>query len=109
MYLGDSIYNVIVNKMWYLLKGYIHLKVWKHDWYQSEVKSLSCFRLRDPIDGSLPGSFFHGILQARIVEWGALPFSRGSSQPRDQTCVSGISCKWILYHQATWETVYLFF
>ena len=37
-----------------------------------------------------PGSFVHGIPQARILEWAAIPFSRGSSQPRDQTCVSGI-------------------
>ena len=33
----------------------------------------------------------HGILQARILEWVAFPFSRGSSQPRDQTQVSGIA------------------
>ena len=36
-----------------------------------------------PMDWSLPGSSVHGILQARILEWGAMPFSRGSSQPRD--------------------------
>ena len=36
----------------------------------------------------LPGSSFHGILQAVILEWIAIPFSRGSSQPRDQTQVS---------------------
>ena len=36
------------------------------------------------MDCSLPGSSVHGILQARIVEWVAIPFSRGSSQPRDQ-------------------------
>ena len=35
-----------------------------------------------------PGSSVHGILQARIVEWVAISFSRGSSQPRDWTCVS---------------------
>jgi len=34
---------------------------------------------------------FHGILQARILEWIAFPFSRGSSQPRDQTQVSCIA------------------
>ena len=36
-----------------------------------------------PIDCSQPGSSVHGILQARILEWVAVPFSRGSSQPRD--------------------------
>ena len=37
---------------------------------------------------SPPGSSVHGILQARILEWVAIPFSRGSSPPRDQTQVS---------------------
>ena len=45
----------------------------------------------------LPGSFVHGILQARILEWVAIPFSRGSSQPRDQTQVSHIG-RQILYY-----------
>ena len=46
-------------------------------------------------------SSVHGILQARILEWVAIPSSRGSSQPRDQTQVSYVSCtgKRILYHQ----------
>ena len=52
------------------------------------------------MDYSLPGSSVHGILQARILEWVAMPSSRGSSQPRDWTHVSYISCigRWILYH-----------
>ena len=48
----------------------------------------SCLTLCDPMDGSPPGSSVHGILQARILEWVAMPSSRGSSQPRDQTQVS---------------------
>ena len=44
----------------------------------------------------------HGILQARILAWLAIPSCRGSSQPRDQTHVSCISRK-ILYHWVTWE------
>jgi len=40
---------------------------------------------------SPPGSSVHGILQARILEWVAIPFSRGSSRPRDQTPVSCIA------------------
>ena len=44
-----------------------------------------CSTLCDPMDCSPPGSSAHGILQARILEWVAIPFSRGSSQPRDQT------------------------
>ena len=44
--------------------------------------------LCDPMDCSPPGSSVHGILQARILEWVAIPFSLGSSQPRDRTQVS---------------------
>ena len=48
------------------------------------VQSLSCVQLfRNPMDCSPPGSSVHGILQARILEWVAISFSRGSSQPRD--------------------------
>ena len=47
-----------------------------------------CLTLCDPTDCSPPGSSVHGILQARILQWVAIPFSRGSSQPRDQTQVS---------------------
>ena len=42
-----------------------------------------CLTLCDPMDCSLLGSSVHGILQNRILEWVAIPFSRGSSQPRD--------------------------
>ena len=42
-----------------------------------------CWTLRDPMDCNPPGSSVHGILQARVLEWAAIPsFSRGSSQPR---------------------------
>ena len=51
----------------------------------------SCPTLFDPMDYSLPGSCIHGLLQARILEWVAMPFSRGSSWPRDWTHVSHIS------------------
>ena len=94
----------------------------------SEV-AQSCPTLCDPMDCSLPGSSIHGILQARVQEWVAISFSRGSSQPRDRTrvsCIPGrrfnrwatkgspygfpnpgikpecpVSCigRWILYHQ----------
>ena len=50
---------------------------------------------------SLSGSPVHGISQARIPEWVAISFSRGSSWPRDQTCISCVSC--ILYLLATGE------
>ena len=51
----------------------------------------SCPTLR-PMDCSPPGSSVYGILQARILEWVAMPSSRGSSQPRNRTSVSCSSC-----------------
>ena len=44
----------------------------------------------DPMDCSLPGSFVHGILQVRVLEWVAIPFSRGSSRPRNRTVISAL-------------------
>ena len=59
---------------------------------ESEV-TQSCPTLCDPMDGSLPGSAVHGIFQARILEWAAISFSRGSSQSRDRTRVAYIADK----------------
>ena len=64
-------------------------------WARTNLKvsvAQSCPALCDPVDCSLPGSPVHGILQARVVERVAIPFSRESSQPRDQTHVSCSSC-----------------
>ena len=66
---------------------------------------LNCFScvqiLRNPMDCRLPGSSVHGILQAKILEWVAVPSSRGPSRPRDRTCVSWVFCigRWVLYHE----------
>ena len=57
---------------------------------KSEV-AQSCPTFCDPMECSLPGSSLHGILQARILEWVAISFSRGSSQLRDRTWVSCIA------------------
>ena len=57
---------------------------------ESDV-AQSCLTLSDPMDWSPPSSSVHGILQARILEWAAISFSRGSSRPRDQTQVSRIA------------------
>ena len=63
----------------------------------------SCLTLRPHAltINSPPGSSVHGVLQARILKWVAISFSRGSSQPRDGTWVSCVSCSgmWVLYHQ----------
>ena len=64
------------------------------DLFHPSVKVLvawSCLTLCDAMDCSPPDSKVHGILQARILEWVAFPFFRGSSQPRDQTQVSCIT------------------
>ena len=60
----------------------------------------SCPILCSSMNCTLPGSSVHGILQARILEWVAMPSSRGSSQPKDQTCICYISYigRQILYH-----------
>ena len=50
--------------------------------------SQSCLTLCDLMDCSPPGSSVHGILQASVLEWVAIPFSRGSSQLRDRNWVS---------------------
>ena len=55
----------------------------------------SCLIVCDPMDCSPLGSSVHGILQARILEWVAIPFSRGSSQPRDLTPVSHIGDRFV--------------
>ena len=55
---------------------------------RAHLVAQSCPTLYDPRDCSLPGSSICGILQARILEWLAKPFSRESSQPRDRTQVS---------------------
>ena len=51
----------------------------------------SCVTLCYPVSCSLPGSSVHWVLQARILEWVAIPISRKSSRPRDQTQVSPIA------------------
>ena len=63
------------------------------------AKSLQlCLPLCNPMDCSPPGSSVHGILQAGILQWVAIPSSRGSSWPRDQTHISYVSCigRWVL-------------
>ena len=62
----------------------------------NEVAQL-CLTLCDPVDCSPQRSSVHGIFQARVLEWVAISFSRGSSQPRDRTQVSHTVSK-TLYH-----------
>ena len=57
----------------------------------SVLLAQSCPTLCDPMDYSPPGSSVHGILQARTLKWVAIPFSRGSSRPKNQTQVSHVA------------------
>ena len=61
----------------------------------------SYLTLCNPMDRSPPGSSAHGTLQARILEQVAISSSRESSLPKDQTCISYVSCigRWVLYYQ----------
>ena len=66
------------------------------------VRSIaqSCPTLCNPLDCSLSGSSVHGIFQARILQWVAISYSRGSSWHKDQTCSPCVSCigRRFLYH-----------
>ena len=64
------------------------------------LSHFSCVQLCGPTDSSPPGSSVPGILQARILQWIAMPSSRESSRPRDWTHVFYVSCigRWVLYH-----------
>ena len=93
-------FSIILNKWNHVVFG----GGWSEFFHSANMhaKSLqSCPTLCDPMDCSPPDSSVHGILQARILEWVAMPFSRGSSWPRKGTCVSYVSCtgdRWVLYH-----------
>ena len=71
------------------------------------VSVWSCLTLWDPMDYIPPGSSVHGILQAGILEWIAISYCRGTSQPRDWTCGSWVPCpgRRILYHWDTWKAL----
>ena len=62
-----------------------------------------CPTLCHPMNGSPPGNSVHGILQARILEWIAIPFSRGCSRPRDRNWVLP-HCRQILCHLSHQES-----
>ena len=85
-------------------------QTFSHSWFissmilnKAKAKVLAtqlCPTLCDPTNCNPPGSSVHGILQAGILEWIVIPFSRGSSQPRDQTQVSHIAGRFF----AIWAT-----
>ena len=81
----------IISNKWFLKKNLITLKKkqWLSEWV-SEV-AQSCPTLCDPMDSSLSGASVHGIFQARVLQWIAISFSRGSSGLRNRTRVSRIA------------------
>ena len=84
---------IMKNQVW-LFKSRIHIVVWMNYIIILHVGVLItqlCLTLCDLMDCSLPVFPVHGILQARILEWVAISFSRISSQPRDRTQVSLIA------------------
>ena len=70
------------------------------------LMTLSYSTLSALMDYSPSGSSVHEIIQTRILEWVVIPFSRGSSQPRNWTQVSCVGM-WILYYCATWEAQFI--
>ena len=88
-----QIVNVFVLFLWKMLLLGLTLFSWNSLNLKVKVAQW-CPMLCDPMHYRRPGYFVHGILQARILEWVAILFSRGSSQPRDWTqvpCIAGRS------------------
>ena len=78
--------ELLCRSVQHVIHSFIHILInWPYEAAQS------CMTFCEPMDCNLPGSSVHGILQARVLEWVATSFSRGSSQPRDQTRVSCIA------------------
>ena len=85
----------------YMVECIYYITLFSGVYTESEREvAQSCPTLCGPVDCSPSGSSIHGILQARILEWVAISFSRGSSQPRDRSWVSRIVGS-RFYHLAT--------
>ena len=119
-YLGTSVENKLAIYVWdciYVFKIFLYIMMFWHlknlsGWRETthpRASQFSCMRAKSPqscptlcdaMDCSPPGSSVHGICQARILEWVAMPTSRGSSWSRDRTHISYVSCigRQVLYH-----------
>ena len=87
-------FTLIASLKLHLQINHIVVKVSTYEFGGGGVRvkvTQSCPILCSPMDYGPPGSSVHGILQARMLEWVAIPFSRGSYQPRDWTWVSCIA------------------
>ena len=87
----NTLFNIFV--YWFLetLKKKSATKSRGHIFYVCVLVAQLCLTLYDPTNCSLQGFSVHGIFPARILEWLAIPFSRGSSSLRDRTLVSCIT------------------
>ena len=92
--------------MYVSMYTYVALYIYRFYTYIGCLVTKPCPTLFWPINCSLQGSPVHGISQARMLEWVAISFSRGSSEPRDQAYVFCIG-RWILYHWATREAPHI--
>ena len=109
-----SCFSIVSKESWLKIKSTVEVfQIWQHTFYiyrmqkiyierqvcaKSDLKLLTTATAKSlqshlkPMVCSPPGSSVHGILQARILQWVAISFSRGSSWPRDWTQVSNSSC-----------------
>ena len=121
---GPALFLALVFAIYSFQNSVLHLSIiifglifkkffkWKHKWNESmivmKMKVLvvqSCLMLCDAIDCSPPGSSVHEILQAGILGCVAIPFSRGSSWPRDQTWVFCIASRFFFTIWTTREVL----
>ena len=84
--------------------AYFWLFIYSQGYFLIIEVFINYLTLCNPMDCILAGSSVHGILQARILKWVAISFSRGSSQPRDQTQVSCSVGRYFFTNWATRET-----
>ena len=96
---GKTMWSVKAKQKFWNVPYYSNYHGYEYKKSESEVTQL-CPTLCDPMNCSLPGSSVHGIFHARILEWVAISFSRGSSRPSDQTRVSRIAGR----HFTNWAT-----
>ena len=77
-------------------------------WSVTQCNPMVSWTQCNPMVRGLQAPLVYGILQARIREWVAMFSSRGSSQPRDQTYISYVSCigRWVLYHKCHLNTLF---
>ena len=75
-------------------------KIWPQNMHVCMLVALSRSTLCNPMDCSPPGSSVHRLLQARILEWVAIPFSRESSWPRDQTKSPALQADYLSYEES---------